>query len=385
VSAVRKKTPAVSAPIAPPPEDDEDRYSITDLAGFLRFAEGPARARPPDLTRAQMAGMSGRALDRHNDWRRVWTANIGPLDTPQLKALHADLWEVVDAAKQDGNLQKPAVLVDAYSGLGKTTALLDFLRDFHRKEVAGRGLTTADGHRRVPAAYIDLSGNTQIRGLNAALCRFYRLPSSGGADVLGARAKDAVLALDTRVFVIDDLHFLAPVRPNEESARMTNQLKHLANTFRVVLIYAGVEVIARGIRAGADDASQKALNEQFGRHTTRLTMRPFRIHDEEGRLEWRQLLKSIEMRLVLVDRYQGMLADDLSDYLFARSTGHFQSLMTLITRGCSRAIRTEREVLDVEVMDKVNNDLEAEANRKDMEAKFAEGLISSRPGRAGLR
>ena len=40
-----------------------------------------------------------------------------------------------------------------------------------------------------------------------------------------------------------------------------------------------------------------------------------------------------------------MLADDLADYLFARSTGHFASLMSLISRGCLRAIRTGAERL----------------------------------------
>ncbi|MEU1819287.1 hypothetical protein ABZ543_29475 [Streptomyces roseifaciens] len=34
-----------------------------------------------------------------------------------------------------------------------------------------------------------------------------------------------------------------------------------------------------------------------------------------------------------------MLAEHFSDYLFARSTGHFATLMSLINRGCLRAIR----------------------------------------------
>jgi hypothetical protein len=40
-----------------------------------------------------------------------------------------------------------------------------------------------------------------------------------------------------------------------------------------------------------------------------------------------------------------MVADNLADYLFARSTGHFALLMTLITRGCRRAIRAGVEEL----------------------------------------
>ena len=40
--------------------------------------------------------------------------------------------------------------------------------------------------------YIALTGNTHIRGLNAAICRFYGLPERGDADTLAERAKDAV-------------------------------------------------------------------------------------------------------------------------------------------------------------------------------------------------
>ena len=49
--------------------------------------------------------------------------------------------------------------------------------------------------------------------------------------------------------------------------------------------------------------------------------------------------------MVLADKRPGMIVDDLSDYLFARSTGHIGSLMTLINRGCQRAVRSGAENL----------------------------------------
>jgi hypothetical protein len=81
-------------------------------------------------------------------------------------------------------------------------------------------------------------------------------------------------------------------------------------------------------------------------------MRPFSIRDEPGREEWRRLLLSVERQLVLAGRYPGMLADDLPDNLFARSSGHFASLMALISRGCLRAVRTSAERLDTALMDR---------------------------------
>ncbi|MFI7121861.1 hypothetical protein [Amycolatopsis sp. NPDC049868] len=60
----------------------------------------------------------------------------------------------------------------------------------------------------------------------------------------------------------------------------------------------------------------------------------------------------------------------LSDYLFARSTGHIGSLMTLINRGCQRAVRTGAERLDQTVLDSVKNDAAAENGRRELEAAF---------------
>ncbi|MFC1408801.1 TniQ family protein [Streptacidiphilus sp. N1-12] len=351
-------------------EGDDRQYSLTRLPGWLESVDGPARARPERLSRAQLADLEPHALLRHNDRRKVWHANIGPIRTPQLLALHEDLAEILESNRQDGNKAKPAALVNAYPGLGKSTAVCDYGRTLHREQVALRGETTPEGNRRVPVVYIALSGNTHIRGLNAAICRFYGLPTSGDADTLAERAVDAALSTRTVAFIIDDVHFLAGPRAN--SARMANQLKYLSNVFPVTLIYIGVGVRERGIlREGLSD--EETLFAQFGRRTTPLTLPPFDIESESGREEWRTLLLTIERQLVLADAYPGMLADDLSDYLYARSTGHFASLMALVNRGSLRAIRKGVERLDEALMDRVRNDAAAEDARQGLLAELAAG------------
>jgi hypothetical protein len=106
---------------------------------------------------------------------------------------------------------------------------------------------------------------------------------------------------------------------------------------------------------------------------------PFEIETEPGRRTWRQLLLAIEKDLVLAGTHPGMVADELADYLFARSTGHFASLMTLITRGCRRAIRTGTEKLTRDLLDQVRNDAAAEAARQELLAAFDAGKLSARP------
>ncbi|MET8453997.1 ATP-binding protein [Streptomyces sp. NPDC005209] len=363
-------------------EGDDRQYSPTRLEGWLEFVDGPERSQPETLSCSQLAALSPAALLRHNDRRAVWHANLGPIKTPQLLRLHDELAEIVDSNRHDGDKAKPAALVDAYPGLGKSTAVLEYGRDFHRTQIALRGETTLEGHRRVPVLYIALSGNTRIRGLNAAICRFYGLPTRGDADALAERAKDAVLSLKTAVFIIDDIHFL------DASARATtavaNHLKFLANTFPVTLIYIGVGVRRRGILTEGLSPDQ-TLHAQFGRRTTALSLRPFQIDSEEGRLEWRRLLLTIEHKLVLAEKHPGMLADDLSDYLLARSSGHFASFMALINRGCLRAIRTRHERLDTELMNQVNNDAAAEEARRELVSALDTGLLTSRPQRRQRR
>jgi hypothetical protein len=108
-------------------------------------------------------------------------------------------------------------------------------------------------------------------------------------------------------------------------------------------------------------------------------MRPFLVTSEEGRREWRQLLLAIEERLVLADTTPGMLAEHLSDYLYTRSTGHIGSLMTLINRGCQRAVRTGTERLTASLLDNVKNDAAAEKARQELDAAIRTRNITTTP------
>ena len=78
-----------------------------------------------------------------------------------------------------------------------------------------------------------------------------------------------------------------------------------------------------------------------------------------------------------------MLADQLSDYLFARSTGHIGSLMTLINRGCQRAVRTGTEALTVELLNRIKIDDASEQARPEKELAFESGRLTTSIRKAG--
>lgn len=359
-----------------------DNLTLARKEGWQWFVNTATRIPPAPLTRKELEELSEEAFDDYNRQRREWHANLGPIKTPQLAALHEDLWDIVDSNAQDGDRAKGAVAIDAFPGLGKTTSVLDFARKFHRREIKEQGTFTSEGHERWPVCRVGLTGNTGMVEFNRAMLAFFAHPgiSRGNAAHFAHRALDCVLTCETKLLIVDDLHFLR--WRNTVGVEISNHFKYIANEFPVTMIFVGVGLAARGLFSEGH-SYEDAVIAQTGRRTTKLDMRPFAIDTDEGRREWRQLLLALEKRIVLADKHPGMFVDDLSDYLFARSTGHIGSLMTLINRGCQRAVRSGAEVLSRELMDRVKNDAASEKARQELEAAFEARRLTTRIGKAG--
>ncbi len=360
-------------------EIDERDWNPSIKTGWFAMAETPARQRPRPYTASQLVAMTSRERLVYDHARAIWHANIGPIRTPGVDALFETLEEIVGANRQDGDKVRPAVVLDALPGLGKTTAALAFGQAFHRNQIKLYGAQTpAEGGywQRIPVVYLGLTSNTTMRSLNAMLCRFYGLPGAerGSADWLAHRAAECVANCKTRLVIVDDVHFLDVHR--RDGREVANHFKWLANTFPVTFFFVGVGLRARGLLdeglCGAD-----AAFSQTARRWSVASFDPFEIATTTGRDMWRQLLLGIERELVLVNAYRGMVARDLSDYLFARSSGHFASLMSLIARGCYRAVKTGTEALTVELLDAVRIDQAAETAREHLHAALGAGLLSA--------
>jgi hypothetical protein len=361
-------------------EVDERDWCLSTRTGWFAMATTPARTKPPARSAPELKAMPAAELRRYNQARAVWHANLGPIRTPGIDAVFETVDEICGANRQDGDKVKPAVVLDALPGLGKSTAATAFGRAFHLEQIALHGsvITTSDGQwQRVPVAYIGLTSNTTMRSLNAMLCRFYGLPGidSGTATQLANRAADCVANCKTRLVVVDDVHFLDVNR--RDGREVANHFKWLANTFPVTFFFVGVGLRARGLLdeglCGAD-----AAYSQTARRWNVLTLQPFEVATAAGRRTWRNLLLSIERELVLTQHRRGMLAEDLSDYLFARSTGHFASLMSLVGRGCYRAVKSGTERLSADLLDQVRIDEAAETARRGLDSAIRAGQLSTR-------
>ena len=358
----------------------ERAYSLSVKEGWFEMVDAPVRKRPAAKTTKQLAAMTNAERLLYNELRAVWHANLGPIQTPQLEQVHEDLWEIVNSNRQDGDKVKGAASIDAHPGLGKTTIAAAFARKFHREQLKLYGEESSSGDQRIPVCYLALTGATTMWTLNSMLCRFYAHPGAerGNATQLAARAADCLLSCDTKLVVIDDVHFLDLNR--QDGRQVANHFKWLANQFPATFLFVGVGLADRGFLTEGLSVAD-APYAQTGRRWTPLTVAPFEIYTEKGRETWRRLLLGIEQMVVLANKHRGMVADDLADYLYARSTGHFASLMTLVTRGCHRAIKTGEERLTVELLDRVKNDAASEHARQELAAALEAGRLSARPRR----
>lgn len=333
---------------------DDQIYSLRRKEGWRRLVDAPARERPETLGPAALARLSEDARTDYDEARHDWHANFGVIATPQLRGIREELDLIVDSNRQDPDKVRGAAVLDGPPGLGKTTIANLFARDYDRAARRRRGNLTATGDERIPVFRVGLTSNTTLRELNKMICQFYGHPGAtrGNAAQLTSYALDCVLACQTGLGVIDDVHFID--QHSKNGVAVNNHLKWLANELPVTFIYAGVGLAKRGFfDEGLAAASADEL-AQTGRRWTRLEVAPF-----DTGSNWRSLIKTIERHLVLARARPGQLTA-LAGYLFDRTTGHIGSLMTLITRGCYKAVRLGDEALSQELLDRVRIDEAAE-------------------------
>jgi hypothetical protein len=358
-------------------ESLEQEYVLSLKEGWFARVDAPARARPAGLSKSAIDQLAASDRLRYEEERSVWHANLGPILTPQMDTVLAELDEIVEANRQDGDKVKSSALIDAHPGLGKTTLAVMFAARFHQRQIEVYGPVTAEGHQRIPVVYVGLTSSTSMRSLNSMLCRFYGHPGAerGNATQLANRAAACVSSCKTRLVIVDDIHFLDMNR--RDGREVANHFKWLSNQFPVTFVFVGVGLRQRHLLNEGLTAADRQF-AQTARRWTRLTLSPFEIGTDEGRRDWRRLLLAIERDVVLGDARPGDLAQDLADYLYVRSTGHFASLMTFIARGCRRAITTGAERLTEDLLDQVRNDEAAEQARKELQSALDHGLLTAR-------
>lgn len=367
------------------PQFSVRQRSLSTYEGWKDFAERLPRPCPASLSREQLAELPAAERAGYDLERRVWHANI-LLRTRQVEDIELQLADILDSNLQDSDRVKSAAAIDAPPALGKSTVVNNFGRVFHQQRIAeaGEWLDADRDVRHLPVCHVTLTGRLTIKGLHMMILGFYAHPATAGilhrsmaGRDLARAAAECIERHDTRLVIVDDLHFLN--MRTRDGVEVANQLKWLANEYNATFLFAGVALRARGLVGEGHTGREAAMAQTFRRWTV-LGLSPFTLTHKPGRGEWDRLLFGIEQSLVLADARPGMLVD-LSRYLFARTTGNIGSLMDLIRRGASRAIRTGREAIDRELLNDIRIDEGAEAERRELEAKLEQQLRTQKARR----
>lgn len=357
-----------------------DNLTLARKEGWFAYVDAPDLEQPEQLNSGRLKSLSDDARMDYEQRRRVWHANLGPIATPQYKRVFQQMEDIVASNQQTADKAKAAIAIDSPAGMGKTTVAQGFGRQYQREILAQEGPTTDAGHQRIPVCRVGMTGNTGMVAFSQAMLSFYAHPgtSRGRAREFADRARDLMASCQTKLLIIDEMHFLH--WGNRQGVEVSNQCKAIANDFGVTLVFIGIGLGDNGLYSDGMSPADVII-AQMATRTTRLSMDRFQIKNEQGRKEWRDLLLAVEKKVVLANSRQGMVADDLSDYLFARSSGRIGSLVSLINRGCHLAVRTGAERLDQRLLDEVSIDVAAETGRRELEEAFKAGKLTSRPRR----
>lgn len=351
------------------------RRSLSLYEGWKSYAERATRTRPDQLDRDALNKLGDRAREEYDIQRRDWHANL-LLRTRQVEDIHLQLGDIVDSNMQDADRVKSTAVIDAPPTLGKSTTINAFARTFHQEQLRrfGEWVDGDDEILHLPVCHVTLTGRTTIKGLHEMILGFFAHPATHGVAHYTMRGRDLARAAaeclerhSTRLVIVDDLHFLN--MHTRDGVEVANQLKWLANEYDATFLFAGVALRASGLIGEGKTGAAAAMAQTFRRWTV-LGMSSFTLRTEKGRDEWRRMIRSLGQNIVLADQDAEAFAG-LSDYLFARSTGNIGSLMDLIRRGTSRAIRTGAETLDRDLLDGIRIDEGAERSRAELEAQLA--------------
>ncbi len=234
----------------------------------------------------------------------MWHANLPTVKTLQLAQAYGVIDQVMAAGRRDGDRLRGSVVIDAAPGLGKTTIATRYARDFHRRVYWREGPTTRDGHQRLPVAFVPLAAGTTLKGLNQQLLAFYGHPAAARVTStrLASLAVDGVISCDTRLIIIDDVHFIDFAHRN--GVEVSNHLKGLANEMPVTFIYVGVQLREKRF-FDEGRLGEQAAYAQTSRRATRVQVAPFRIDTGPGLRAWVDLLATMETHLLLTQARPG--------------------------------------------------------------------------------
>lgn len=369
------------------PKEYLDPLTLSRKEGWKAMAEAPKPQPPESLSLKEIRKLDDGARAAYNEARRRWHGHMGIILSAECQSVLEQLDTFVQPHIDiDDPAGTPMVALSGLPGLGKTTITSYFGRSIHLQQIAQYGPLTPSGDERTPVCRIGLTGNTGIKELNIAASDYFAHPASHGVSAPQhlRNALDCVISCQTKLLIIDDLHFLHG--RTSKITELSDHFKHIADTLHVIVLFVGIGLHEPyGLLDDNGDNIDVHKMDQLLRCTKPVDMKPFDCQTDADCQHWHEVLLTVEQQLILALKFPGMLAEDMSDYLFARSTGHMGSLMNLLRQGCYIAIKSGTERLSIELLNGIRIDSAAELGRRQLETAFRTGNMSTRGPRKPKR
>jgi hypothetical protein len=188
--------------------------------------------------------------------------------------------------------------------------------------------------------------------LAVEFARFLGLELGSRANLTDVTNAVCSVAAHTHVdlVLVDEIHNISLA--TRTGAEVSDQLKYFAERLPATFVYAGVEVEAQGLFAGA-------RGRQIAGRFTVVTAAPFEYGTSAQRDAWHALVATLESTLRLHDHPPGTLAG-MAEQLHRRTGGMIGSLSQLVRGAAILAIETGTEQITEDLLGMVPIDYAAQ-------------------------
>jgi Bacterial TniB protein len=319
---------------------------LTTKEGWSAFVRRTPE--PPKLysTAQWLALPLGRRVTE-DERRRDYHADLPLVNTPTIQKMIGAGRLLVQLNRHQISARRGAIL-SGMSGTGKTTALTQLGRA-HEIATRKRHPGQAD---RLPVIYVTVPPAATARMLAVEFARFLGLELPSRANLADITNTVCSVAAHTHVdlVLVDEIHNISLA--TRAGAEVSDQLKYFAERLPATFVYAGVEVEAQGLFAGA-------RGRQIAGRFTVITATPFAYGTAEQRGAWQSLIATLESTLRLREHTSGLLPAMAED-LYRRTGGMIGSLSQLIRGAAILAIETGTEKITEDLLDLIPIDYAAQ-------------------------
>ena len=338
------------------------KQRITNVAGWRKFVHTPVPTKPALPSMTEWESWSEAERMRYNRTRYVYHGGFAPIATPDLQDFHNQMLLQLRNNLDSGDGACPGGLLDGLGTLGKTTILNQLGKRFEQEfNSTFPAEDPGQQHLVIPVAIVTMTSAATPKDLSLSLARFYDVPlpknttSITNSDITAAVIEAADFH-HTQLIMVDEAHF---IKVKTDAGELANtHFKALMNATGATFVFAGIDCKGIGLLGeGLDDKRKSHIGG-------RLIYKAIAPMTRDSPV-WTGVLRDLESNLVLGDFPAGRFTEQLSDYLYMRTSGSIGSLMNLIRKAARVAVETSTETIDEELLQGIDIDHNAELRRTD--------------------